>query len=161
MLCPECKVDMFVLEFEQVEIDFCFTCKGVWLDAGELEVIGERAGALQGGLLSALETKGTRTAAKGKRRCPVCRKRLAEVTTEGDPPIVVDRCPKRHGLWFDRGELAGVVEIAGADSENILARFLADLATGDEEEPETGDSAGRTGEAEAGGDAEADAGPAG
>jgi len=51
MLCPVCKVDMFVLEFEQVEIDFCYTCGGVWLDSGELEMIGERAGAVRQDLL--------------------------------------------------------------------------------------------------------------
>ena len=130
MLCPECKVDMFVLEFEQVEIDFCFTCKGVWLDSGELEAVGERAGALQSGLLRALEERESRPPADGKRRCPVCRKRLGEVTVDTEPSIVVDRCPNGHGLWFDRGELGAVVEAAGADAGNTLARFLSDLAEG-------------------------------
>ena len=56
MLCPVCdNVDMFVLEFEQVEIDYCLGCRGVWLDSGELALIGERAGVLHGELLGALE----------------------------------------------------------------------------------------------------------
>lgn len=29
MLCPVCKVDMLVLEFELVEIDYCHKCGGV------------------------------------------------------------------------------------------------------------------------------------
>ena len=34
MQCPVCAVDMFVLEFERVEVDFCHRCGGVWLDSG-------------------------------------------------------------------------------------------------------------------------------
>ena len=128
MRCPVCKVDMVVLEFEQVEIDYCFECRGVWLDGGELDAIGRRAGALRNELLAALETAAAQpTPGRGKRRCPVCRKTLARATTPGDRPVVLDRCERGHGLWFDRGELAAVVRLAGADKENVLAQFFRDL----------------------------------
>ena len=129
MLCPVCdNVDMFVLEFEQVEIDYCPGCRGVWLDSGELALIRERTGVLHGELLGALEdAPGRRPQGRAARRCPVCRKRLAEVRTQGEPAIVVDRCPRRHGLWFDAGELEAVVAAAGADEGNVLARFFAEL----------------------------------
>jgi len=131
MLCPVCKVDMFVLEFEQVEIDFCYECRGVWLDSGELEMIGERAGAVRQDLFRALETGAGRPPKEGARRCPVCRRRLLEVRTDTDPPIVLDRCPREHGLWFDHGELPAVAAAAGADHENVLARFLDGLTADD------------------------------
>ena len=54
MRCPVCNVDMFVLEFEHVEVDYCYECGGVWLDSGELALVGERAGALKADLLAAL-----------------------------------------------------------------------------------------------------------
>jgi len=129
MLCPACKgVEMFVLEFEQVEMDYCYKCGGVWLDSGELELIGRRAGAVQGELLRAQEQgTGRRTAGATRRRCPVCRSRLEEVTADTDPPIAVDRCPAQHGLWFDRGELNGLIKAAGAQKDNVLARFFAEL----------------------------------
>jgi len=41
MNCPVCKDSMVVLELEQVEIDYCTGCEGVWLDAGELELLLE------------------------------------------------------------------------------------------------------------------------
>jgi len=129
MLCPACgDAEMLVLEFERVEIDYCPRCQGVWLDSGELELIGERAGALREEFLAALERKkGQPAPQKGRRRCPVCRRRMAQVRTESDPPIVVDRCPNEHGLWFDRGELAAVVRAAGAEEGNLLARFFAEI----------------------------------
>ena len=119
---------MFVLEFEQVEVDYCYECGGVWLDSGELELIGRKAGLLEGGLLDALERpERERSAAASRRRCPVCRKLLREVTVNTNPPIVVDRCPAEHGLWFDQGELSAVVQAAGADEGNVLARFLGEI----------------------------------
>ncbi len=44
MKCPVCKtVDLMMTERQGVEIDYCPTCRGVWLDRGELEKIIERA----------------------------------------------------------------------------------------------------------------------
>jgi Zn-finger nucleic acid-binding protein len=128
MLCPVCDgAEMLVLEFELVEIDYCPGCRGVWLDSGELALIGERAGALRGELLSALEAQDDEGPAGGRRPCPVCGKRLRRVIAPAQPPIEVDRCPRGHGLWFDRGELAAVVQAAGAAEGNVLARFFAEL----------------------------------
>ena len=30
---------MLVLELQQIEIDYCQECEGIWLDAGELELL--------------------------------------------------------------------------------------------------------------------------
>ncbi len=71
MVCPVCNKDMLVLEFELVEIDHCAECGGVWLDSGELALIGQRAGALHGDLLAALESEpGEPDKARPKRALP-------------------------------------------------------------------------------------------
>ncbi len=128
MRCPVCDdTEMFVLEFELVELDYCPGCAGVWLDSGELELVGARAGALQPGLLAALEAGAGRRPEGRPRRCPVCRKRMREVQTETSPSVVVDRCQGGHGLWFDSGELDAAVRAAGAGEDNVLARFFAEL----------------------------------
>jgi hypothetical protein len=135
MLCPACSgVEMFVLEFERVELDYCPQCRGVWLDSGELELIGARAGVLQDGLLSALDKREQGTAG-AKRPCPVCGKGLREVETDPPASVLVDRCPRGHGLWFDRDELPTVIRAAGAARDNVLTRFLAELA-GPERNPD-------------------------
>ena len=133
VLCPAChEVDMFVLEFERIEVDYCYECQGVWLDSGELELIGERAGAVRGELLKAVERRPERSSDSApRRRCPVCRARMTEVTTDTAPPIVVDRCPAEHGLWFDGGELSALVSAAGAGGDSSLSRFLSTLGRPD------------------------------
>ena len=41
MDCPVCKNAMIVLELDEVEVDYCADCRGVWLDSGELELLLE------------------------------------------------------------------------------------------------------------------------
>jgi hypothetical protein len=36
MKCPKCGLDLHQLSEGQVQLDSCFNCKGVWMDAGEL-----------------------------------------------------------------------------------------------------------------------------
>lgn len=42
MPCPVCKTSLTMSERQGVEIDWCPTCRGVWLDRGELDKIIER-----------------------------------------------------------------------------------------------------------------------
>ena len=43
MPCPICKTGLTISDRQGVEIDFCSTCRGVWLDRGELDKIIERS----------------------------------------------------------------------------------------------------------------------
>ena len=44
MLCPVCKYDMIVVEYHDIELDYCTTCQGVWFDYGELELLLDSPG---------------------------------------------------------------------------------------------------------------------
>lgn len=37
LVCPNCKVEMKSINREDIEIDVCTNCYGIWLDKGELE----------------------------------------------------------------------------------------------------------------------------
>jgi Zn-finger nucleic acid-binding protein len=44
MKCPVCKdPDLVMSDRQGVEIDYCPSCRGVWLDRGELDKIIERS----------------------------------------------------------------------------------------------------------------------
>lgn len=46
MKCPTCPDTRLVMSERQgVEIDYCPTCRGIWLDRGELDKLLERAAA--------------------------------------------------------------------------------------------------------------------
>lgn len=42
MKCPVCSSDLQIATRAGIEIDYCPTCRGVWLDRGELDKIIER-----------------------------------------------------------------------------------------------------------------------
>jgi Zn-finger nucleic acid-binding protein len=44
MKCPVCKEsDLVMSERQGIEIDYCPTCRGVWLDRGELDKIVDKS----------------------------------------------------------------------------------------------------------------------
>ncbi|MFD2514803.1 zf-TFIIB domain-containing protein [Pontibacter locisalis] len=43
MKCPNCNETLLMSEKNGVEIDYCPSCRGIWLDRGELEKIMERS----------------------------------------------------------------------------------------------------------------------
>lgn len=47
MKCPVCNVNLVMTERNNVEIDYCPECRGVWLDRGELDKIIERSAGTQ------------------------------------------------------------------------------------------------------------------
>ena len=48
MKCPVCKdIDLVMSERQGVEIDYCPSCRGVWLDRGELDKIIEKSSTYQ------------------------------------------------------------------------------------------------------------------
>ena len=47
MKCPSCPDSILVLSERQgVEIDYCPTCRGIWLDRGELDKLLDRAATI-------------------------------------------------------------------------------------------------------------------
>ncbi len=116
---------MMVCEFDQVELDLCGECGGIWLDAGELELLfGDRR------ILDGFLTSGDGAAARGEapRRCPICRARMVKRVTAGDTPVVYDVCPHGDGLWFDRGELAAVLHMGSSDPrESQVVAWLREM----------------------------------
>jgi len=45
MICPRCSNTMDIEKAEDIEVDVCLTCNGVWLDEGELEKLKETSEA--------------------------------------------------------------------------------------------------------------------
>jgi Zn-finger nucleic acid-binding protein len=43
LVCPVCRVSLVMAERQNVEIDYCPQCRGVWLDRGEIDKIVERS----------------------------------------------------------------------------------------------------------------------
>ncbi len=124
MKCPVCKEEMVILELDSVEIDYCYSCSGIWLDEGELELLLEDSNKKEELLSSLLPVKLIR---EKSRRCPICNKKMEKVYLGNEKSILIDRCKKKHGLWFDKGELNDIIELASFDADNKVLNFLKSL----------------------------------
>jgi len=47
MTCPKCSTTLLMTDRQGVEIDYCPTCRGIWLDRGELDKIIERSASFE------------------------------------------------------------------------------------------------------------------
>ena len=126
MDCPVCKDQpMIVLELDAVEVDFCHRCSGIWLDGGELEMLLDSPAQAKELLASFAVCDNTK---EEKYNCPICLKKMNKIQIGSqDAPLVIDKCVKDHGLWFDKGELPAVLEKANLDTEHKIQKLLADM----------------------------------
>ena len=115
---------MVAFELAGVEIDRCVSCRGTWLDGGELQLIADLAGVPPGALTAALiEATNVRAA---QRRCPRCLRRLEGVSVSGVSLLQIERCPGGCGLWFDDGEMEQLITRFDEGETGAVARFFAD-----------------------------------
>ena len=121
MNCPACKNPMIILELNQVEIDYCNSCKGIWLDSGERELIFSNSD--QKSVSESFISKSDHQ--EVGRRCPNCKKKMEKVEFENSG-IILDRCSNNHGLWFDNGELKSLLKTS-ADSNNKMIDLLKEM----------------------------------
>lgn len=130
MNCPVCKNPMIVLEIEEVEIDYCTECGGIWLDAGELELLVGTADKARQLIASFTASNSSET----PRKCPICLKKMEKVLVgkENNHRELIDRCPKEHGLWFDAGELQQILKMAHFDDEGHVRHILGALFCSEE-----------------------------
>jgi Zn-finger nucleic acid-binding protein len=128
MKCPIEKSDMIVVEHQNIELDFCLKCRGVWFDSGELNLLVSVLKA-QGADLSHEELLTPQTAKvnEAKRKCPICGKKMEKAWIGHDPKILIDSCPRGDGLWFDGGELHQVLcQMEPAEKVGSVISFLGD-----------------------------------
>jgi len=125
MDCPVCKTAMITFELEGVEVDFCNDCNGIWLDAGELEqLLGNPLQAEQ--LINSF--KVDKNCSEKPRKCPICLKKMKKIIINiSEPLLLIDKCAKSHGLWFDKGELQDILKTGSFDSENKVAKLLTEM----------------------------------
>jgi Zn-finger nucleic acid-binding protein len=121
MICPVCQEPMVVLELDKIEIDHCINCGGIWLDEGELELLLETEE--ERNRLKDL-FKEARSVKEKSYPCPRCGKRMNKVFVGEERKVIIDKCKKNHGLWFDQGELQKVVEIDTGNSNGKIIKLL-------------------------------------
>jgi hypothetical protein len=125
---------MIVVEYHDIELDYCNSCRGVWFDSGELELLLKSQGieeikAFLDGILKSQEAASS----EKKRNCPICGHKMKKTALGDQPEILIDICRDEHGLWFDGGEVTRLItHLAGEhppkrDSRGQVISFLEEV----------------------------------
>ena len=87
---------------DQLELDHCDECGGLWLDQSELPRLIE----LKPSALKPLARGRPRAGADQTRgQCPRCRSAMLRVASAHQRRVTLDKCPDCDGVWLDGGEL--------------------------------------------------------
>jgi Zn-finger nucleic acid-binding protein len=123
--CPRCAIEL--IRADERDRWRCTKCKGALFAVGEVvhELVVTAPDLVGSGGVAGLTTFGRRTIAPLV-DCSVCGAPMEPVFLGG---VDVDRCYHDELIWFDRGELALVVDVA-ADQHRVreqswLVRLLA------------------------------------
>lgn len=132
MICPTCKYPMVIVEQDEIELDYCTNCKGVWFDSGELELLLE-ATELENyrDFLGHMIESSEVTTQEKKRKCPICSRKMKKTHIGTGDELLIDICKNADGLWFDGGEVANLLQLLSGESEKTeqgrVMNFLGDV----------------------------------
>ena len=114
--CPRCQVALSVRAIDDIEVNECQGCAGVFIDARAIEkMLGDRQQARAEAVVGAYRATPRRMETPGGPnqklyiKCPECGTIMNRKLFAKGTGVIVDVC-RGHGTWFDAGELPVVVE---------------------------------------------------
>ena len=114
MECPKCNGHLEVRWLDDVEVEQCNECYGMWLDLGELPALRRKKHRQ-----FSRETSETVTLNQKMAQCPCCggEGRMTRLHDLKRPEVMIDSCAVCYGIWLDGGELEKLTET------NVLLAF--------------------------------------
>ncbi len=118
-VCIKCKAHMTPKMVEDVEVDYCPECHGLWLDKNEIrqladksdETLSELRDLVQEGTADDQPARST-----VKPPCPACGSKL---TLAVFGSIYMEHCAACDGIYLDRGELDKAMFVVKARGDEI------------------------------------------
>ena len=109
MHCPKCSAEMEITSYDEIKIDRCINCKGLWFQTGELA-------ALRNDIWMADYILDEGDVKVGKKHnqiiavnCPECDTEMKLESDDEQPHIIYETCPNGHGTYLDAGEFTDIV----------------------------------------------------
>jgi Zn-finger nucleic acid-binding protein len=108
--CPVCGSRLNLYSISSMEYEACGKCGGLWLNKDELRKLKNRT---EGGRLHWMNAEIDnieKTSARATNRpCVKCKDAKLISTVFGHSSIVINWCPKCHGIWLEHSELDGIM----------------------------------------------------
>ncbi len=121
MDCPKCESIFEHITFNNIEVDRCSHCKGLWFDMLEKDDLANMQGA---------ESIDIGDDQVGKQfnqlrdiNCPNCKHKMIPMVDKDQFHIKYESCPNCYGTFFDAGEFRDLKE------HTVMERFIQMMST--------------------------------
>lgn len=109
MQCPKCTAETEITSYDDIRVDRCVRCGGLWFDTGELAALRKDTW-----MADYILDRGDASLGKTFDRvhdieCPHCGSGMKTEHDPEQPHIVYESCPDGHGTFLDAGEFTDLV----------------------------------------------------
>ena len=127
MKCPRCEAELNEVKADEIVLDKCMNCGGIWFDFAEMErVLGKDTRLFRGDSRPGGDSGHADDArADAGAVCPRCDSaKLVEMCSSQDPDVTVLGCLSCYGRWLDGEELERMHEKGLLAKLRILFREI-------------------------------------
>lgn len=116
MICPKCNSKFEKVTYENIEVERCLGCQGLWFDMLEKEDLVKIAGSEAIDIGS--DQVGEQYNHKQDIKCPKCAVTMVPMVDKDQFDIKYESCQSCYGTFFDAGEFRDLKE------NSVLKRFV-------------------------------------
>ncbi len=127
--CPECLEVMDPFRCDNVVVDKCPSCQGIWFDRGKLGIFKRNLDRID--LTKVQEILWPHQDYRLKLCiCPRCREAMGTVDFSYDMDVSVERCSRCQGHWLPAEQMLNLIEVSkmsqliAPDVKGLAAEFL-------------------------------------
>lgn len=117
--CIKCETAMIPKMVEDVEVDYCPACRGLWLDRDEIRRLASKSEETLAELRELVGEAASEQPARSTVNppCPACGGKL---TLAVFGSIYMEHCSACDGIYLDRGELDKAMFVVKARGDEIV-----------------------------------------
>lgn len=109
MDCPKCSAGMELVSYDQIKVDRCTSCGGLWFQPEELRALRDDIW-MADYIIDSGDKKAGKLANQTKDiNCPQCGKQMLQESDSQQAHISYESCPDQHGIFLDAGEFTDLV----------------------------------------------------
>lgn len=121
-ICPKCQHELFIFQYEGIELLKCLTCNGFWFREGkfrEVKHFGFEGLAETPPSEQHSETLTASSSGSQELSCPDCNALLVSFTYAYSSDILLYRCPECRGIWADYADLLRIEHLLVGYKESL------------------------------------------